>query len=147
MSNKSQSMIYIQGGNIIRFNFEFNWLKWLVDQIWNAANSLEVGFWKSCQKVQKVKSQSLATTEDWSGSICCHNMCTAALPSTNGPLGTRTRTKSDDVGFRVKYGSGPTQQDKMAKYTGSTQDTQDYRVFNNWKKLCHLLCLGWDQCI
>ena len=41
---------------------------------------------------------------------------------------------------RVKYGSGPTQQDKMAKYTGPTQDTKDDRVFNNWKKSpCRLL--------
>ena len=52
----------------------------------------------------------------------------------------------------VLYRSGPTQQDKLAKYTGPTQetgppqqkndlvhwshpteDTQDDRAFNNWK--------------
>ena len=59
--------------------------------------------------------------------------------------------------------SPPTE--KITKYTGPTQDTEEDRVFNNRKKmteffnsrkqmteflttgkLCHLLCLGWDQC-
>ena len=29
-----------------------------------------------------------------------------------------------------KYGTGPTQQQKMTKYTGPTQDTEDDWVFN-----------------
>ena len=29
-----------------------------------------------------------------------------------------------------KYGTGPPQQEKMTKYTGPTQDTEDDRVFN-----------------
>ena len=34
----------------------------------------------------------------------------------------------------------------LTKYTGSTQDTKDDRVFNNWKTICYLFCLVWDQC-
>ena len=32
-----------------------------------------------------------------------------------------------------KYGTGPTQQQKMTKYTGPTQDTEDDWVFNNFE--------------
>ena len=35
---------------------------------------------------------------------------------------------------------------KMTKYTGPTQDTNDDRVFNNWKKKNIFFYLGWDQC-